>query len=271
VIKTGFVSLGLADRSLAGVLQAAVTMGCEAIELNGRATVHQGLWQGDVDMAAIGGRIAESGITVTSLGGYSNLAQPADEALEAEVEQLLGYCRIARDMGIPIVRAFAGDVIEGYDLDALYPRIVQGFRAVADAIQGWGVTLGIENHGRLMNDGDLLQRLIYDVDSPLVRITLDTGNFCWAGHSIATAHGFFQKLAPLVVNVHVKDGRFQDGVWHLLPAGRGDIDLVGLFEVLRSLGYDGPVLSEYEGPDDFMLSTAESVSYLRGLRDCKSV
>jgi sugar phosphate isomerase/epimerase len=69
------------------------------------------------------------------------------------------------------------------------------------------------------------------------------------------------------VNVHVKDGCFVDGQWVLYPAGRGDIDLPGLFRLLQSVGYAGPVLSEYEGRADFVASTVESVAYLRGLRD----
>ena len=98
-------------------------------------------------------------------------------------------------------------------------------------------------------------------------MTLDTGNFCWAGHSVETAHRFFEKLAPLTVNVHVKDGCFVDGAWVLTPAGRGEIDLPGLFQILKAEGYEGPVLSEYEGAADFVASTVESVAYLRGLRD----
>jgi len=98
-------------------------------------------------------------------------------------------------------------------------------------------------------------------------ITLDTGNFCWAGHSIEAAHRFFEVLSPLTVNVHIKDGRFVDGAWVLLPAGRGDLDLAGLFTTLAAAKYDGPVLSEYEGRADFQASTTESVAYLRGLRD----
>ncbi|MBN1400516.1 MAG: sugar phosphate isomerase/epimerase, partial [Anaerolineae bacterium] len=98
-------------------------------------------------------------------------------------------------------------------------------------------------------------------------MTLDTGNFCWAGHSLDVAQRFFERLAPLTVNVHVKDGRFEDDRWVLYPAGRGDIDLPGLLRLLKSVGYTGPVLSEYEGRADFAASTVESVAYLRGLRD----
>lgn len=263
----GFVSLGMGRFPLNEVLRTAVGIGCEAMELNGRATVHNNLWVAPVNYAAIMTRIAESGVTATSLGGYSDFAQPTDEGLQSEVEQLIGYCRVARAMDIPVVRAFTGDVREGYTLDQLYPRIVAGFKEVMPCIAGWGLTVGIENHGRLLNHGDYLWSLLQDVGSASLGITLDTGNFCWAGHSIETAQGFFEKLAPRVVNVHVKDGKFVDGEFVLLPAGRGDLDLEGLFRTLKAVGYDGSVLSEYEGQGDFVSSTQESVSHLKTLRD----
>lgn len=266
-MRIGFVTLGMGAHPLDEVLKTAVAAGCEAMELNGRASVHCNLWAQPIDYSGIKRRVAVSGVTPTSLGGYSNFAQPTDEGLAAQVEQLVGYCQVAREMGIPIVRAFSGDVLEGYSLDQLYPRIVAGFKAVVERIAGWGITLGIENHGHLMNHGDHLASLIHDVDSPLVCITLDTGNFCWAGHSIETAQRFFEKLAPLTVNVHVKDGRFIAGEWTLFPAGRGDLDIAGVLATLSACGYRGAILSEYEGKADFAMATTESVAYLRGVRD----
>ena len=106
--------------------------------------------------------------------------------------------------------------------------------------------------------------------SPLLGMTVDTGNFCWAGHSIDEAHHYFEKLAPLTVSVHVKDGRFVDGEFEFVPAGRGDLDLVGFFKALSATGYQGPVVSEYEGKGDYYQGTLESVAYLRGLRDALS-
>ena len=183
------------------------------------------------------------------------------------MDQFVGYCMVAKNLGIPVVRAFAGDVREGLTLDQLYPRIVSGFKAVAQRVGDWGITVAIENHGRLINHGDHLQALLHDVGSPVIKLTLDTGNFCWAGHSVEVAERFFDALAPFVATVHVKDGCFVVGVWTLTPAGRGEIDLAGLLKKLVALGYQGAVLSEYEGEADFGVSTLESVAYLRGLRD----
>ncbi len=267
MVQIGMVTLGMGAAPLSEVLEVAVATGSEVMELNGRPTVHQNLWAEPIDYTAIQAQIGASGVAVSSLGGYWNPAQLSDEALAEEVEQFVGYCTVAREMGIPVVRAFAGDVMEGYTLDDFYPRIVAGFKAVTERVANWGITVGIENHGRLINDGDRLKDLFDDVASPVLGMTIDTGNFCWAGHSLETAHRYFDVLAPYTVNVHVKDGRFEDGEWVLYPVGRGDIDLPGLFDRLDEEGYDGPIVSEYEGKCDFRLSTLESVAYLRGLRD----
>ena len=266
-MRIGFVSLGMGAFPLDDVLETGVAAGCEVMELNGRATVHQDLWAQPIDYQGIKARIAASGVVPTSLGGYSSFAQTTEEGLAEQVQEFVGYCEVARKMGIPIVRAFAGDVVQGHGLDELYRRIVQGFKSVTERVADWGIVIGIENHGRLINDGDHLSSLIQDVGSPVLGMTVDTGNFCWAGHSIDATHRFFEKLAPHTVNVHVKDGKFIDGEWVLFPAGRGDIDLAGLLETLAAEGYDGPVVSEYEGKADFAVSTIESVAYLRGLRD----
>ena len=266
-MKVGLVSLGMGKQALAEVLKVAAMAGCEAMELNGRATVHQNLWAEPVDYARIKSEISASGVEITSLGGYCDFAKLSDAEIEQQVEQFVGYCRTARAMGIPVVRAFAGDVVEGHSVDECYPRIVRGFRAVMERVAGWDLRVGIENHGRLINDGDYLYRLIQEVGSPMLGMTLDTGNFCWAGHSLETAARFLRKLAPYAVNVHVKDGAFIDGQGVLFPAGRGQIDLAGLLALLYDEGYDGPVVSEYEGKADFVASTVESVAYLRGVRD----
>ena len=266
-MKVGLVSLGMGKQPLDEVLRVARLAGCEAIELNGRATVHQNLWGKGVDYQALKSRIAASGVEITSLGGYCDFAQLSDKEIEEQVNQFVGYCEIAREMGIPVVRDFAGDVVEGHSLDEFYPRIVEGFKAVTARTSGWGLRIGIENHGRLINNGDQLYQLIQDVGSPILGMTLDTGNFCWAGHSIETAARFLKKLAPYTVNVHIKDGKFVKGEWVLSPAGRGDLDLAGLLALLKQQGYDGPVVSEYEGQADFVASTVESVAYLRGVRN----
>jgi len=264
-MQVGLVSLGMHAEPLDRVLEVAVLAGAEAIELNGRATVHQNLWSEPIEM--IKAKIEAAGIKVTSLGGYCDFAQRNDEGVAEQVEQFVAYCRVAREMGVPVVRAFAGDVVEGYTLDDFYPRIVQGFKAVCERVADWGIRVGIENHGHLINNGDQLLSVYREVDSPVLGFTLDTGNFCWHGHPIETAYRFSEELAPYVVSMHIKDGRFEDGRFQFMPAGRGDLDLPGILATLRAAGFDGPVVSEFEGAGEYVASTCASVAYLRGVRD----
>jgi len=263
----GMTSLGMGSEPLPKVLEAAVAFGCETIELNGRPTIHQGLWQGDVDHGEVMASIAEAGLRVTSLGGYCDFAVLTEDDLQEQVDQLFGYCKLARTLGVPVVRAFVGDVKEGHSALEFYPWVVKGFAAVCERIAGWDLVMAIENHGRLMNDGDLIGRILEDVGSLQLGVTLDTGNFCWAGHSLADTQRFIDALLPRIYSVHVKDLNLVDGQVDLVPAGRGEINLKGLLRALADRGYKGGVVSEYEGKADYASSTLESVAYLRGLRD----
>ena len=65
----------------------------------------------------------------------------------------------------------------------------------------------------------LLADLVRELDSPRVRLTIDTGNFAWAGHSPAQVEQDFAAMLPHTVNVHVKDGVWKDGGFTFVPAG----------------------------------------------------
>ena len=128
----------------------------------------------------------------------------------------------------------------------------------------------MENHGHGLNTGEKMLGLIKDVGSPLLGMTLDTGNFCWAGNSIPDAQRYFEMLAPYTFSVHVKDGRFLDR-FRFVPVSWGDLDITAAVRALVKAGYQGGVLSEYEGKTpETELGTAVSVAYLKGLRDALS-
>jgi sugar phosphate isomerase/epimerase len=256
-----------AKESVDDMLAFVKSVGCEAIELNGHPENHPGLWTKPVDFAAIRKKLDDAGIVATALGGYTDMAQPTDEGLAQQIDTLVDFCASARALGIPVVRAFSGDAREGYPIEVLYPRIVAGLKAATDKIAGWGVKIGMENHGHGLNTGEKMLGLIKDVGSPLLGMTLDTGNFCWAGNSVADAHRFFEMLAPYTFSVHVKDGRWLDR-FRFVPVSWGLLDITIVMRALVKAGYQGGVLSEYEGKSpETEMGTAVSVAYLKGLRD----
>jgi sugar phosphate isomerase/epimerase len=267
-MKIGLTSLGMKGLTLPQALKKMTRFGVECTELNGRPGCHPGLtWENESDYKTATALLQEAGIVATSLGGYCDFAQFDDAAQEEQIAGFVGYCQRAVRLGIPIARAFAGDVKEGHSLADFEQRITEAFAEVIARIDGLDVKVGIENHGRLANDGYFLRTLIETVGSSKLGMTIDTGNFYWAGHSPETVERFFQLLAPYTLNVHIKDVSHRDGETVFVPAGRGLVNLPKLFKLLEASGYTGAVVSEFEGEMPYDEGTLESVAYLRGLRD----
>ena len=267
-MRIGLTSLGMKGTPLPEAIERMVHFGAECTELNGRPGCHPDItWESQADYETAKKLLDEAGIVATSLGGYSDFAQTDDNALEAQVEGFVGYCQRAAKLGIPVVRAFAGDAKEGYSLADFEGRIIEAFAELMVRTKDLDVNIGVENHGRLANDGLFLHRLIETVASPRLGITIDTGNFYWVGHPPETVEKFFEILAPYAFNIHIKDVAYRDGGPVFVPAGRGVVDLPGLYRLLEKNGYTGALVSEYEGEEPYDKGTPESVAYLRGLRD----
>ena len=271
-MRIGVTSLGLSGTPLPQAVTKMKHFGAECTELNGRPGCHPDItWASEADYETARELLDDAGIVATSLGGYCDFAQLDDDALEVQIVGFVGYCQRAVKLGIPIVRAFAGDVKEGYSLADFEKRIIEAFAELMDRIAGLDVKVGIENHGQLANDGFFLRTLIETVASPQLGMTIDTGNFYWAGHPPDRVDTFIQLLAPYTFSVHIKDVAYENGEPAFVPAGRGIVDLPRLYTLLEGNGYGGVIVSEYEGAPPYEQGTLESIAYLRGLRDGKRV
>jgi sugar phosphate isomerase/epimerase len=244
-------------------------MGGECIEINSRAGLHAGLAIDAQNAALVRGWASAAGLTISAVSGYNDFAQTGRDALVREVDRLLVACRIAEALEVGIVRAFSGDAKPGLALDAAWPSLVTGMQEAARRAELLGVTLAIENHGRLLNDGQALARLIREVGAANVGATLDTGNFAWAGHGPEQVQADFQALLPHIVNLHVKDGAWREATalaassFEFTPAGSGQLPLSQWLQDLAARGYEGAVCSEYEGGGDFREGTRSSIAYLK--------
>lgn len=265
-MKVGAVSLGWGNTPLQTIFEQLSELGGECVEINGRPGRHAGLRLNRETSPQVVQWAKAAGLEITGISGYCDFAQIERQAIEAEIERLLASCRVASDMGVKIVRAFVGEPKAGYDFETFRPHIVGAFQQAAQEADRLGVTLGIENHGRLVNQGPALARLVADIAAPNLGVTIDTGNFCWAGHTLAQAEEDFKAVLPYVVNVHIKDGVWQAGEFKLVPAGQGELNIAALLAQLAEQGYQGAIQSEYEGPDDFLESTRHSIAYLKATR-----
>lgn len=261
-MKIGAVSLGWSGMPLPRVFEQIAAMGGECVEINGNTGRHHGIALNRETIPQVRRWAADAGVVIGSLSGYCDFAQFDAGALDVEIERLLVTCRAAAELGAPVVRAFSGDVKPGVTLEAVRPNIITAFRKAARAAESLGVTLGIENHGRLINDGPALATLVEEVGAPNLGFTIDTGNFAWAGHDAAQVQADFAAVLPRIVNVHIKDGVWTGAGFTFVPAGEGELPLVWLLQQLAERGYSGMVCSEFEGAGDFVEGTRRSVAFL---------
>lgn len=146
-----------------------------------------------------------------------------------EPDLLLRELEVARRIGSPFVRTLITDA----DIGEAERRI----REALPAYESSGVALAIENHG--LHTTDVLIRLFENLDSPLVGCCLDTVNSFGALEAPDTV---IRKLAPYVVNLHLKDFEIKR-IDHQLgfvitgtPTGEGRLDVTLLRAELAKHG-----------------------------------
>ncbi|MBN1875627.1 MAG: sugar phosphate isomerase/epimerase [Anaerolineae bacterium] len=265
-MKIGAVSLGWSGTSLPEVFEQLAAMGGECIEINSNTQRHHSIILDRETIPQVRYWAAEAGLTIGSISGYCDFAQTDPDILETEIERLLVACRIASEMCVPVVRAFIGDVKPGITLDKVRANIIGSFCRVSCKAVDLGVMLGIENHGRLLNDGPALAALVTEAGAGNLGFTLDTGNFAWAGHNAVQVAADIEAVLPRVINVHIKDGVWTEEGFSFVPAGTGSLNLTGLLQRLREMDYQGMVYSEFEGQGDFLDGTRRSITYLKSIR-----
>ncbi|MBS4195695.1 sugar phosphate isomerase/epimerase family protein [Lederbergia citri] len=111
-------------------------------------------------------------------------------------------------------------------------EILVSFQEAVKTAEEVGVHLTVENHQDLASEE--LVWLCETIDSDHFGITLDTGN------PLATAEvpmDFFEKMAPYIKNVHLKDYKiyWSDEGYRLArcPVGQGVIDFPALFSLME--------------------------------------
>jgi len=135
-------------------------------------------------------------------------------------------------------------------LEEQLARLAGALRRLCRVASDYGVTLAIENHAdyRAQDILDLLER----VDSPWLRVQLDTGNpFAVAEEPVEAV----EQLAPYAVSTHIKDMTIRpltDGEWVKVlgcPIGDGDVDIETIAHILAAEApSDLPFVLEVETP-----------------------
>jgi len=229
---------------------------------------HVALWQDPLQLRR---KMDGLGIAFSQIDAAFPLSIP--EGATLGVEYILHTIRWAKLAGCPHVdttddRHAPKGMTEREALDmmrAIYRRIVP----VAEDYQ---ITINIEPHGYFTTKPEFMAEMLAFVDSPNLRMNMDTGNTFIAGQDPVA---FLRAFIHQVSHVHIKDVSES-----LAAAARGDLtgiavshcalggginseNIVRCVEMLAAEGYDGVLSIECEGHGGPMIE--KSLTWLRGV------
>ncbi len=155
--------------------------------------------------------------------------------------RLGGYIELARELDVRLLRFVI-------DQDAYRPSsaaVIALVRRAVPALERAGLTLALENHDRF--PAAVLRSMVDEVASPRVGVCLDTANSLGAGEGLAEVT---RLLAPVTVNVHVKDVAIER-LPHQMgfsiegrPLGRGCLPIAATIAAVRAAGRCHSVILE---------------------------
>jgi sugar phosphate isomerase/epimerase len=188
---------------------------------------------------------------------------------QKNVDHTVKCLELCYAMGIPTMRVNTGrwgttksfdDLMKDRGVEPALPGVTEdeAFKWVTDALgacvkaaEKCGVVMGLENHWGLGRTPEGVLRVVDAVDSPWLRVTLDTGNF------LEDPYDRLEKLAPKAVLVQAKTYH-GGGLWYTL-----DLDYDRIARMLRRHKYTGYVSLEFEGKEDPLTAVPKSLDLLR--------
>lgn len=219
--------------------------------------------------------LQDTGLAVGVYSVGNNFVQADEAARAAEVKKITSGVDYALQFGAKVVRVFAGNIEPDYTYEQCLLWIIAGLKEASEYAYGQGVTLALENHGKLAGRSEQVQTILNAVASPALKANPDTGNFLLVHQA---SHLAVAELATRAAMVHFKDfklvpdnyaGAAYVGTEGLKFAGtaigEGEVDLPDCVASLREAGFDGWLNIEYEGEEDPFSAVSRSVDYTREL------
>ncbi len=262
VLSAGYPTIaeGLADLGLSG-LEMEFFRDRTALALDPAGGPEKLDLATDAGLGALRDQCAAAGARISAFLLANNFG--ADDR-DAEIDWVVAAARAAHALGVPAIRIDA--IMHGERELPLAERQEIFHRAMATVLErtaDWGIDFGIENHGFQGNDPEFLKGIFDRAGDRRLGLTMDTGNFYWAGHPLERVYEILEMLAPHTKHTHVKNIGYPEDRrnvqrelgWeygrYCCPIPEGDIDHTKLVGFLRATGYDRDFTIEDESLGKF--------------------
>ncbi|MCA9072327.1 MAG: sugar phosphate isomerase/epimerase [Planctomycetaceae bacterium] len=214
-------------------------------------------------------RAFQNGLDLCGFSTHQGFVSPDKAVRQKNIDHTLRCIELAYRLGIPTIRVNTGRWGTSKNFDELMknkgiePRLKgytdeEGFRWVIDSFEQClkkaeecGVVMGLENHWGLGRTADGVLKIVEDINSPWLQVTLDTGNF------LENPYKQMAQLAAKAVFVQAKT-YFGGGTWYTL-----DLDYPRIAQILKNHKYKGYISLEFEGKEDYQTAIPKSLELLR--------
>jgi sugar phosphate isomerase/epimerase len=208
-------------------------------------------------------RIADLGLTLVGLAGYSDFTAGIDKPGIPHTEIQAAYigqlAELANDLGTRMIRIFTGYERPGVPYDKQYALVVEGISLAAKEARKYGVTLVVQNHHDIALHHDAMYWLLKEINQPNVLAGWDAWSPTLEGLSKEEIRNSVMKMKPYIVNTIIADyvtmPRFHyenhltnyvadKPVMRATAVGEGIIDYDTFIGALREIGYQGYLVYE---------------------------
>ena len=240
-MKLSFATLGCPRWNLKQIADNAKSLGYDGVELRGAPGEHIGPDETPESRRAIRQLFEKHQIEVASIMGYSTFTLDDPVKQQQSIDDGLKFVEVARDVGCPVLRIFAGKFCQAGREESLR-RVIEGVKRVAGKAEKFGVRLAIETHDDWCK-GENLRAVLAGVRLPVLGICWDVGNSFFAEPLRQTHAAIHHDIA----HVHYKDGkRDAAGKEHSVLPGTGEVDMPLAMRLLHDGGYKGYLSFEWE-------------------------
>jgi len=240
-----FSTLGCPAWSWKTILEQADRLGYAAIELRG---VLQ-----EMDLTKVpelsGSRLAETkkdlsalGLVISDLGASAAMHQ-IGAAREKALDEGRRFIDLAQAMGVKYVRVFGDQIAAGEPREAVFARVIEGFRQLAAHAKPAGVTVIMESHGDFTRSADI-EAVRSGVASDAFAVLWDAHHTYVDGHEPPAET--YAALGRWIRHTHLKDSTAAGADRRYVLTGMGDVPVKSQVGVLAAAGYKGYYCFEWE-------------------------
>ena len=210
-----------------------------------------------------------NGLDLMGFSTHQGFVSPEVRVRQNNINETIRQIELCYELGIPTMRLNTGrwgtsasftalmdnrgiePPLEGYTDEEAFGWVIGSIERLIPKAEQCGVLLGLENHWGLGRTPEGVLRIVEAIDSPWLKVTLDTGNF------LEDPYDKLEMLAPHTVLMQAKT-YYGGGTWYTL-----DLDYPRIAEIMRRHNYAGYVSLEFEGKESEQTAIPKSLELLR--------